>query len=356
MDKERKNRILRATLMVLIIASSVFAVILQCISGFNGDTKAVIIKNIYSADFWISWTVRFLVLTMLWLFSNLYFKNKLEDGDDYAILCEEYKKWNKIRKETFNDFLVKKNLQIKIGLYMEDINNKVSSLSDKLSRCNDTSHRKNRLKSKIEALNKKLEPDYIKENIKYIRIKRYTAIKEIYFTNEYALFKKKTKTDYVNNYGKDTNKKITKRLPKNLATTLLSSVLAILIVTWNFNLFSFLYMFWLIAVNITSAYTSANTTFDKNLQSPLVNKIEVLKDYCNFEYGFYTLDVNEALGKIKIEKQSTNKEQAYRLAEQISKGEIKMVQEDGKLIGLDKDGVKVFEKDKEPLKQPLTED
>ena len=342
MEKELRNKIINTGLLLLMIASAIFAIVFQAISGFQGDTKTIILKNINSWSFWISWIIRFLILTSLWTLSNYYFKGKFEANSKFIQLHENYKKWNEIRQDDFDDFLKKKNLEIKISLYIEDVNQKIYKQQIKLAKANDT--HKQKYVDKITKLKKLLDDKYIEENIEYIHIKRFNVLKKVYFTNDDVETTHKTKIKYINTYSGDTNIAMTKRIPKNLFTTLLSSVLAIVILSWSFSIISILYMLWLISMTVVSSGLKAYSLFNKNLQSPLRNKIEVLKDYCKYHYGFYTSDVEEALSKVTVEKNQTNKEKAYKLAEQISNGSIKLKEEDGKIIGVDKDNVQVFEK------------
>ena len=270
------------------LPSVLLTIVLVFVSGLGTLVQfEMSFKNIVFGTFLVSLALRLVtVFSAKYVGSNLCYNKKIY-SDEFTEIKNEFLELGKgIDKAHLDKYVACHNRELKKQMYIKKQKTKIEKHLDVIHKCefkNSLSYSKRRERQikkrnrKIEWLEKISKPEYVEENIPYLKVK-YNKVRTCYFFS--PLEDNVTKSrNYTVNVSKELSKEILKSLPLTIFLSSLGSMLLFGATTGKINAISLSYDLAVIIFNFSLGWFVVGKKAVSTTINAFLNRIIFLKEY-----------------------------------------------------------------------------
>ena len=280
-NKNFKNTISNLTTPRKITSYTTAFLLLVIIGVFQFISLGCDFSKLLEPNFYLTLAYRCVLVFMAYYISNNLVYDKCINSEEIKNAFYKFKELNKLKDSNFPEFLELYNKKIKKEAFRDHINNKIVKLENRLARTKNK-RRIHKITDKISDKKKLLTDEYIDANIDFIRVKYYHVLESDFVSTELLenTEKHKTRTDY--------NTVLFKSIVKKVLPYIMSSLVLGMTITNSLNkptnevIINLLSDLVIICMRTIQGLYDAQKIIDSAYLIPYSNKVEILKEYLNW--------------------------------------------------------------------------
>ena len=285
MDNDKfKNTISNLTTPRKITSYTTAFLLLVIIGVFQFISLGCDVSKLLEPNFYLTLAYRCLLVFMAYYIANNLVYDKCINSEEIKNAFYKFKELNKLKDSNFSEFLELYNNKLKKEAFRDKINNKIIKLENRLARIKNKK-RIRKITDKISEKKKLLTDAYIDANIDFIRVKYYHVLESDFISTELLenTDKHKTRTDY--------NTVLFKSIIKKVLPYIMTSLVLGMTITNSLNkptnevIINLLSDLVIICMRTIQGLYDAQKIIDSAYLTPYTNKVEILKEYINWNAG-----------------------------------------------------------------------
>lgn len=305
---ELKNTISNLTTPRKITSYTTAFLLLIIIGVFQFVSLGCDFSKLIEANFYLTLGYRFLILFLAYYIANNLVYDKCLNSEQIKEAFFKFKELNKLKDSNFAEFLDGYNKKLKKEAWRNKVNLDILKIENKILR-SISKKKSEKLYKKIAEKKKLLTDEYINENIDFLKVKHYQVLESDFIASEIidSSNKYKTRTDYNRLVFKSVIKKllpflcISLVLGVSITNSLEKPALEVII-----NLISDLII---ICLRLIQGFYDAQSIVDSAYLVPYSNKINILREYIEWNAGNPESKSSKILKYIEGQKEEKIEEQ-----------------------------------------------
>ena len=302
MDNDKfKNTISNLTTPRKITSYTTAILLLVIIGTFQFISLGCDVSKLLEPNFYLTLAYRCVLVFMAYYIANNLVYDKCINSEQIKNAFYKFKELNKLKDSNFPEFLKLYNEKLKKEAFRDKINNEIIKLQNKIGKSKNK-RRIQRLNSAIYEKKKLLTDEYIDANIDFIRVKYYHVLESDFVSTELLenTERHKTRTDY--------NTVLFKSIIKKVLPYIMTSLVLGMTITNSLNnptsevIINLVSDLVIICMRTIQGLYDAQKIIDSAYLIPYTNKVEILKEYLNWNSNNPASKASKILNYIEQEE------------------------------------------------------
>lgn len=302
MDNDKfKNTISNLTTPRKITSYTTAILLLVIIGVFQFVSLGCDVSKLLEPNFYLTLAYRCLLVFMAYYIANNLVYDKCINSEEIKNAFYKFKELNKLKDSNFPEFLELYNNKLKKEAFKDKINNEIIKLENRLVRIKNKK-KIQKITYKISEKKKLLTDEYIDANIDFIKVKYYHVLESDFVSTELLENTEthKTRTDY--------NTVLFKSIVKKVLPYIMTSLVLGMTITNSLNkptnevIINLMSDLVIICMRSIQGLYDAQKIIDSAYLIPYSNKVEILKEYLNWNSNNPASKASKILNYIEQEE------------------------------------------------------